>query len=42
MTTALKHFKSRKMPSTTHMPVGLAITPAMTTIVIDCEPVVEP
>jgi len=42
MTATFKHLKSHEMPTTTLMLSGLAVTPAMQTIVIDCVPIVDP
>ena len=42
MTAMLKHLKPHKMPSATQALVGLTITPAMQTIVVDRVPIVDP
>jgi hypothetical protein len=42
MTTTLKHFKSHNTPSSAKVPSGLAITPTVQAVVVDCEPVVNP
>merc|ERR1719453_2460821 len=42
MATTLKHLKSHKSPSGTHMWPGLAIAPAMQTIVVNCVTIVDP
>jgi len=42
MTSALKHFKSNSVCPSAKMLGGLAIAPAMQTIVINCIPIVDP
>ena len=42
MASALKHFKSDKTPSSTKMPVGLSIAPAVQAIVVDSVAIVNP
>jgi hypothetical protein len=42
MTTVLKHLQSYKMPSSSLMAIGLAITPSVQAIIVDCVPVINP
>ena len=42
MATTLKHFKSDKTPWSTKMPGGLAIAPAVQTVVVDRVAIVNP
>jgi hypothetical protein len=42
MTAAFEHLKPHKMPATSDVPVGLAIAPSMTAIVIDRVCIVDP
>ena len=42
MASALKHFKSDKTPSSTKMPVGLSIAPAVRAIVADRVAIINP
>ena len=42
MTTTLKHLKSHKPPTGTHMRSGLSIAPAMQAIVVNCVSIVDP
>jgi len=42
MTTLFKHLKPHKVPSTTLMLGGLAVAPAMQTIIVDRVPIVDP
>jgi hypothetical protein len=41
-TAVLKHLKPHEIPSSTKMPVGFSITPAVQAIIIDRIPVVDP
>ena len=42
VTTALKHFKSHKMPATTLVFRGFPIAPSVQAIIVDCVTVVDP
>ena len=42
MTAALEHLKPHEMPATFNVPVGLAIAPSVTAVVVDRVSIVDP